>query len=67
MKGAFLKIDLSKAYDRLSWLYLYILLTHLGFEDPFIRWVMSYIYIVSFVVLINGVASPLFHSERVLH
>jgi hypothetical protein len=41
VKGVVLKIDLSKAYDRVSWLNIRILLTHLGFEVPFINWVMS--------------------------
>jgi hypothetical protein len=54
MKGVVLKIDLSKSYDRVSWLYICLLLTHLGFEVPFIRWVMSCITTMSFVVLING-------------
>ena len=63
-KGAVIKIDLSKAYDKASWLYLRLLLTHLGFNMDFIRWVMSCISSVSFVVLINGVASPFFHAER---
>jgi hypothetical protein len=30
-KGVILKIDLSKAYDRVSWLYIRLILTHLGF------------------------------------
>lgn len=64
MKGVVLKIDLSKAYDRVSWLYICLLLTHLDFEVPFIRWVMSCITTVSFVVLINGSASLFFHSGR---
>ena len=41
IKGAILKIDLSKAYDKVSWIYLRLLLTHLGFGINFIRWIMS--------------------------
>jgi hypothetical protein len=63
-KGEILKIDLSKAYDRVSWAYIRLLLTHLGFEVPFIKWVMACISSVSFAVLINGAASPFFISER---
>lgn len=64
LKGVVLKIDLSKAYDKVSFLYIKLLLTHLGFEIAFIRWIMSYISSVSFFVLINGAASPFFHVER---
>ena len=47
MQGVVLKIDLSKAYDRLNWLYIRFLLTHLGFHIYFIRWIMSCITMVS--------------------
>eukprot|EP00253_Pinus_taeda_P002680 PITA_02680 len=63
-KGIVLKIDLSKAYDRINWLYLRLLLTHLGFNYSFISWIMGCISNVSFVVLINGAASPFFKSQR---
>eukprot|EP00253_Pinus_taeda_P027835 PITA_27835 len=63
-KGVILKIDLSKAYDRINWLYLRLLLTHLGFNYTFISWIMGCISNVSFTVLINEAASPFFKSQR---
>ena len=64
LKGAILKIDLAKAYDKVSWMYIRLLLTHLWFDIAFIRWVMSYITTMSFSILINGAASPFFHADR---
>eukprot|EP00253_Pinus_taeda_P008879 PITA_08879 len=63
-KGVVLKIDLSKAYDRISWLYLRMLLTHVGFSYPFVSWIMGCITNVSFSVLVNGAASSFFNSQR---
>jgi len=59
-----LKIDLSKAFDRVSWTYLQLMLTHIGFPHQFIKWVGSCFTTVSFNVLINGVTSNFFHVER---
>ena len=64
LQGAVIKIDLSKAYDKVNWLYIRLLLTHLGFHIDFIRWIMGCISLVSFAILINGAASPFFHAER---
>ena len=64
IKGAIFKIDLAKAFDKVSWLYIRLLLTHLGFDIAFIRWIMSCFTTVSFSVLINGAASPFFHANR---
>jgi hypothetical protein len=64
IKSAVIKIDLSKSFDRVSWLYIRLLQTHLGFELPFINCIMSCITTTSFVVLINGSESPFFPAER---
>eukprot|EP00253_Pinus_taeda_P006554 PITA_06554 len=63
-KGLILKVDLSKAFDRANWLYLRLLLTHLGFPYIFIKWVMSCITDVAYSVLLNGEATSFFTSAR---
>ena len=61
------KIDISKDFDRANWLYLRIvLINHLGFNYPFIKWIFACISSASFVVLINGSTSRFLHSKRVL-
>eukprot|EP01018_Ginkgo_biloba_P022058 Gb_03022 [translate_table: standard] len=57
LKAVVAKIDLSKTHDRVSWLYLRMMLIHIGFCVPFVNWVMSCVSTVSFEVLINGAAS----------
>lgn len=64
LRGVVLKIDLCKAFDRVNWLYIHLLLTHLGFHIDFIRSVMSCMTFVSFSILINGATSSFFHVER---
>ena len=63
-KGVIVKIDLSKAYDRISWMFLRLLLTHLGFSFELVRWIMSCVSSSSIAVLINGAASSFSSPER---
>ena len=44
IKGAIIKIDLSKAYDKVSWLYIHMLMNHLGFGIAFIKWIRELYY-----------------------
>jgi len=64
LKSILLKIDLSKDFDRANWLYIKMILIHLGFPHSYISWIMACITSPSFSILINGSASPFFHSER---
>ena len=63
-KGSILKIDPSKYFDRVSWIYLRLLLTHLGFNYSIIKWIFACISTTSFSVLINGSTSSFPPSER---
>ena len=63
IKGMVLNIDLAKAFDQVSWLYIRMLLTHLGFPLQTINWIMCSITIVSYSILINGTATNFFHAE----
>ncbi|KAL3819819.1 hypothetical protein ACJIZ3_005724 [Penstemon smallii] len=49
-----IKIDLSKAYDRVEWSLLFCILKHLGICSKFINWIKQCISTCSFSFLING-------------
>lgn len=53
--GMLLKIDLSKAFDSLSWMYIQKTLYAFGFSPTWVRWVMSLISSSFFSILINGI------------
>lgn len=52
-----IKIDMSKAYDRVDWDFLQAVLTNMGFSHHFTKLVMKCVSSVTFSILLNG--SPL--------
>jgi hypothetical protein len=59
-----IKLDLSRAYDKVSCLYLRLLLLHLGFSLPLVKWIMGCVTSTTFSVLINVPASAFFKTSR---
>lgn len=51
-----LKLDLSKAYDRVEWIFLEAIMFEFGFDGTWINMVMSCVKYVSYSFLINGQA-----------
>ena len=49
-----LKLDLSKAYDRVDWGFLQFMLHKMGFVKQWIYWLMLCISTVEYYVLFNG-------------
>lgn len=49
-----IKTDMSKAYDRVEWNFLEVLMEKMGFDRVWIRWIMGCVSSVSYSVLLNG-------------
>jgi hypothetical protein len=63
-KELILKLDLKKSFDCIDWDFLRLILTHYGFSQSSIKWIMSGVTTEKFSVLVNVETSPFFHSGR---
>ncbi|XP_019183645.1 PREDICTED: uncharacterized protein LOC109178466 [Ipomoea nil] len=51
-----LKLDMSKAYDRMEWNFLEKMLTVMGFSEKWIKLIMLCVTTVNYTVMVNGIA-----------
>lgn len=64
MKALIMKIDLSKAYDRVNWDMLRLILSHIGMPYNVIKWIMACVTSTNYAVLVNGTPTRFFKAER---
>lgn len=62
-----IKLDISKAYDKVEWGHLDAVMRRMGFQDKWIELIMMCVTTVSYSVLINGELKGRIISSRGLH
>ena len=58
----FLKIDMEKAFDKMEWNLILVIMQKLGFNATWIQWIKACISSSSFFILLNGSPYGLFFS-----
>jgi hypothetical protein len=64
IKALVLKLDLIKAYDRVDWGFLRLVLLQIGLSLEAIDWIMGCVTSANYAVLINGKPTNFFKSSR---
>ena len=63
-KGVIIKLDYEKAYDRVSWEFLFEVLNTRGFSPNWIHWIKCLVVGGSVGILVNGEETPYFKPSK---
>nr|GEV57413.1 RNA-directed DNA polymerase, eukaryota, reverse transcriptase zinc-binding domain protein [Tanacetum cinerariifolium] len=58
------KIDIQKPYETINWSFLELILTHFGFHEKLIKWIMICVKTTSFTINVNGKLCGFFKGGR---
>jgi hypothetical protein len=62
--GMMMKLDMSKAYDRMNWDFLRKIFLAFGFGGDWVDWVLNLVSSSFFSILVNGSPSKTFNPSR---
>ena len=62
--GLVCKLDIEKAYDSISWEFVFQVMDSMGFGNQWLSWIKWCVSIASFSVLFNGSPAGFFQSSR---
>ena len=62
--GMIMQLDIAKAYDKVSWLYIISILKSYAFYHNWIKWIMVLVTTTSCSILLNGAPSKNFKISR---
>ena len=63
-QGMTIKLDIAKAYDKLSWQYMRSILKAFGFGMEWVEWIMNPVSTPFFFILLNGSPTRILHPSR---